>query len=135
MLGELTATAEESNPLVAALEVRRLIPHRGLVVFLTDIEQPEAASQLLKAVQLLAARHQVLVASVQDPAIAEITRQPAQGWLDPYRQLAAQDYLRGRELTRQKLQRAGVAVVTAPVEHLDRHVLDYYRRHRLRISA
>lgn len=135
MLGGLTATAEESNPLIAALEVRRLIPHRGLVVLLTEIEQPEAASQLLKAVQLLAARHQVLVASVQDPSIAEISRQPAQVWLDPYRQFAAQDYLRSRELTRQKLQRAGVAVVTAPVEHLDWHVLDYYRRHRLRISA
>ncbi|HLF97219.1 MAG TPA: DUF58 domain-containing protein [Methylococcaceae bacterium] len=135
LLGGLAATAEESNPLIAALEVRRLIPHRGLVVFLTDIEQPEAASQLFKAVQLLAARHQVLVASVQDPSIVAIGGQPAEGWLDPYRQFAAQDYLRSRELTRQKLQRGGVAVVTAPVEHLDGQVLDYYRRHRLRISA
>lgn len=135
VLGGLRATADESNPLAAALEVRRLIPHRGLVVYLTDIEQPEAAAQLRKAAQLLAGRHQVLVASLQDPAIAEIGRQRGTDWLAPYRQLAALDYLRGRDLTRQQLQRAGVAVVTAPVEQLDRLVLDYYRRHRLRISA
>jgi len=135
LLGGLAATAEESNPLLAALEVRRLLPQRGLVVFLTDIEQPEAASQLLQAVQLLAPRHQVLVASVEDTAVTEISRGPAEAWLDPYRQFAALEYLRGRQLTRQKLLRAGVAVVAGPVGQLDRQVLDYYRRQRVRISA
>lgn len=135
LLSGLAATADESNPLVAALAVRRVIPRRGLVVFLTDLEQPEAASQLLRAVQLLAARHQVLVASVQDPSIEEITRQPSLGWLDPYRQFAALDYLRNRERTRQNLLRAGVAVVTAPADQLDVRVLDYYRCQRARISA
>jgi uncharacterized protein (DUF58 family) len=135
MLVGLAAADEEPNPLSAALEVKRLLKHRGLVVFLTDIEQPEAASQLIRAVQLLATRHQVLVASVQDEAVAGIARQRAIHWLDPYRQFAALEYARGRALTQRKLQRAGVAVLAAAPQHLDREVLDYYRQQRDRIGS
>lgn len=136
LLGGLAAAAaEESNPLGAALEVKRLLKRRGLVVFLTDIEQPEAAAQLTQAVQLLAAKHQVLVASLEDGTVAGIPQQAAAQWLDPYRHFAALEYLRGRELTRHKLQRSGVAVVTAPAQHLDQRVLDYYRQQRVKIGG
>jgi uncharacterized protein (DUF58 family) len=135
LLGGLSAGSEESNPLHAALEVKRLIQRRGLVVFLTDIEQPEASLQLVQAVHLLAAKHQVLVASLEDPAVIAIPKQPAIQWADPYRHFAALEYLRGRELTRNKLQRSGVAVISAAAEHLDRRVLDYYRRQRAGISG
>jgi uncharacterized protein (DUF58 family) len=134
LLGGLSAGGEESNPLNAALEVKRLIQRRGLVVFLTDIEQPEAASQLVQAVHLLAAKHHVLVASLEDPSVAGIPRQAAIQWADPYRHFSALEYLRGRELTRNKLQRAGVAVVSAAAEHLGRQVLEYYRRQRAGIT-
>ncbi|MGR8935595.1 MAG: DUF58 domain-containing protein [Gammaproteobacteria bacterium] len=135
LLGSLSVVGEEANPLSAALELQRLIKHRGLVVFLTDIEQPEAASQLLQAVQLLAAKHRVLVASLEDPALAAAMQAPAVQWLDPYRHFAALEYRCGRELTRKKLQRCGVAVVSAAAEQLARQVLDYYRQQRTGIAG
>lgn len=135
LLSSLTASAEESNALGAALQVRQLIKRRGLVVFLTEIEQPEAAAQLIQAVQLLTAKHQVLIAALEDPAVAETPKQPVGNWQDPYRQFAALEYLRGRELTKHKLQRSGIAVISATAQHLDTRVLEYYQRQRSRISG
>jgi uncharacterized protein (DUF58 family) len=135
LLAHLSASGEEANALKAALEVKRLLKRRGLVIFLTDIEQPEAASQLVQAGQLLAAKHQVLVASLEDTTIAGTLKQAARQWQDPYRQFAALEYQRGRELTGLQLQRFGVAVTRASARHLDRQVLAYYQDKRDKISG
>jgi uncharacterized protein (DUF58 family) len=135
LLARLSASREEANALNAALEVNRLLKRRGLVIFLTDMEQPEAASQLIQAGQLLAAKHQVLVASLEDAAITDSLKQAARQWQDPYRHFAALEYRRGRELTQSQLQRSGVAVTRAAARHLDLQVLAYYRDKRGRIGG
>lgn len=127
LLGRLSATGEASNALNAALAVKQLLKRRGLVIFLTEIEQPETAAQLIQAGQLLATKHQVLVATLADPTIAVTLKQPARQWQDPYRHFAALEYQRGRELTLRQLQHYGVAVTSATAEHLDTQVLAYYQ--------
>lgn len=127
LLGRLSATGEASNALNAALAVKQLLKRRGLVIFLTEIEQPETAAQLIQAGQLLAAKHQVLVATLADLTIAMTLKQPARQWQDPYRHFAALEYQRGRELTLRQLQHYGVAVTSATAAYLDTQVLTYYQ--------
>lgn len=135
LLSGLAVVNENANALNAALEVKQLLKRRGLVIFLTELEQPEAALQLVQAAKLLAAKHQVLIATLDEPAIADDLKQNARYWQDPYRQFAILEYLRGRELTRKRLHDAGVAVTAATAQNLDRQVLTYYRNKRDVIGA
>ena len=135
LLGRLSTTNEEANALNAALEVKQLLKRRGLVIFLTEIEQPEAASQLIQAGQLLTTKHQVLIATLEDPTIATTLKQTARQWQDPYRHFATVEYQRGRELTRKQLQHYGVAIISATAKHLDQQVLAYYQNKRDKISG
>ena len=135
LLGRLSATNEAANALNAALEVKQLLKRRGLVIFLTEIEQPEAALQLIQAGQLLAAKHQVLIATLEDPMITNTLRQVSRQWQDPYRHFATLEYQRGRELTQRQLQRAGVAITSATAKHLNRQVLAYYQNKRDKIGG
>jgi uncharacterized protein (DUF58 family) len=135
LLGGLSAANETANALNAAFEVKQMLKHRGLVVFLTEIEQPEAAAQLIQAGQLLATKHQVLIASLDDPVTANILRQPARHWADPYRHFAALEYQQGRELSLKQMQRNGVAITTATVKYLDQQVLTYYQTKRDKIGS
>ncbi len=132
LLGGLAAIAEESNPIVVALELKKYLKHRSLIVFLSEIEQAEAATQLLQAVHILRKKHHILVASIDDPEITNLTRQQAPHWLAPYQNFAALEYIRGRELTRNKLRQSGVAVISAPADKLDGEVLNYYQHLRER---
>lgn len=132
LLGSLGAISEESNPLTVALELKRYLKHRSLVIFLSEIEQAEAATQLLQTVRLLSKKHHILVASIDNPAIADLSRQQAPHWLAPYQNFAALEYIRGRELTRNKLRQSGIAVISAAAEKLDGEVLSYYQHLRER---
>ncbi|WP_347986107.1 DUF58 domain-containing protein [Methylomonas sp. AM2-LC] len=135
LLGQLSALNETANALNATLEIKQVLKRRGLVVFLTEIEQPEAALQMLQAVKLLSAKHQVLVASLEDTQLYESLKKPARLWQDPYRQFAGLEYLRGRELTRKKLQALGVDITCGTAAELDEQILLYYHHQRDRISA
>ncbi len=127
LLGNLTVHPSESNPLMIALELKRFLKRRSLVIFLTEIEQAEASTQLIQAMQLLRSKHHLLVASINDPAITDLVYQSEQHWLDPYQKLAALEYLRGRELTVNKLRKSGVSIITSSAEKLDGKVLSYYQ--------
>jgi uncharacterized protein (DUF58 family) len=135
LLGQLSAINETANALNAALDVKQLLKRRGLVIFLTELEQPEAALQLIQAGKLLSAKHQVLIATLEDPMIANSLKQFSRHWQDPYRQFATLEYLRGRELTRGQLQDIGVAITSATAQHLTQQVLTYYQNKRDTISA
>ena len=61
----------ESDPVAAAIHVRRLLRHRGLVVWLTDLAEPARNDELMQALKALVPRHQPIVAA---PHAAEIAR-------------------------------------------------------------
>ena len=135
ILSNVQALPNESNLLAAALQARRMLGHRALVVALTDLSTGDDASQFSRAVRLLSARHFVVIASIDDTDIEQMRWMKASHWMDPYRSLAASEYQRQRALTRMKLKQQGASVISAAADKLDSAVLDYYRELRQRIAV
>jgi uncharacterized protein (DUF58 family) len=127
--------AKESNLLAAALQARRLLGHRALVVVLTDLSSGDDAAQFSQAVRLLSAKHLVVIASIDDADIEDMCWARASNWMDPYRSFAAMEYCRQRKLTKMKLKQHGASVISAAPDDLDKKVLDYYRELRQRIAV
>lgn len=125
----------ESNMLAAALQARKMLGHRALVVALTDISTGGDASQFSQAVRLLSTKHLVVIASIDDTEIKTMRWREASHWMDPYRNFAATEYCRQQKLTTMKLKQHGASVITAAPEELDKRVLDYYRELRQRIAV
>lgn len=124
------AVTRESNPLFAVMHLRRLLRHRGLIVFLTEIAEAEAASQLLRAMQLLMPKHIPLVAAVKDETIEGMKRLAGDDWLDPYRRYAAYEYTHAVRRSVLNLEKSGCTVVLAGPDELDREVMLNYDRLR-----
>ncbi len=135
ILENVRSVPTDSNLLAAALQARRLLGHRALVVILTDLSSADDASQFSQAVRLLSAKHMVVVASIDDTDIRQLRWSSASHWMDPYRSFAAIEYGRERRLTRMKLKQQGASVITASPATLDDAVLDYYRVLRQRAAV
>jgi uncharacterized protein (DUF58 family) len=131
-LGRLRSAAGDFNPLMAALAACRMLRQRGLVVFLCEIEQHAAATQLARACRLLTPKHLALVASLVDGDVRDIETQRCETWLDPYRRLAALEYARSRRSAALNLRRLGTEVVMSDPGDLDRKLMQRYRRLRQR---
>ncbi len=98
---------------------------RCLVVLLTDLNAAAIEEGLLPHVQLLTARHQVLLAAVADPRFAEM----AAGRGDPaaiYAAAAAVAAQAERSRIAALLRRHGVEVVDAPPDRLPPALADAY---------
>lgn len=135
ILKNVRSMPTDSNLLAAALQARRLLGHRALVVILTDLSGADDASQFSQAVRLLSAKHMVVIAGIEDTGIRQMRWQEASNWMDPYRSFAAIEYCRERRLTQMRLKQQGASVITAPAGKLDDAVLDYYRVLRQRIAV
>jgi uncharacterized protein (DUF58 family) len=98
---------------------------RCLVVLLTDLNPAAIEEGLLRHIQLLSARHQVLLAAVADPRVAEMAA--ARG--DPaaiYAAAAAIGAQAERSRISALLRRHGVEVVDAPPDRLAPALADAY---------
>ncbi len=135
ILKAVHSVPQESNLLAAALQARRLLGHRALVVILTDMSAGDDASQFSQAVRLLSAKHLTVIASIEDTEVQSLQWSMPTHWLDPYRSFAAQEYSRERELMRMRLKQHGASIITAPPDVLDRKLLDYYRQLRQRVAV
>ena len=135
ILKNVRSIPSDSNMLAAALQARRLLGHRALVVILTDLSSADDASQFSQAVRLLSAKHMVVIASIDDTGIQQMRWSKASHWMDPYRSFAAIEYCRDRRLTKMKLKQQGASVITAAPAKLDGAVLDYYRVLRQRLAV
>jgi uncharacterized protein (DUF58 family) len=124
----------ESNPLYAATRVRSLVRHRSLIVMLTDVDDATAASQLAQAAKLLLPKHLPFIAGLSSAAVESMSLAPARHWLDPYRALAAQEYMTGLERKVRALNALGAPALVARPEQLENAVFAAYenfrRRHR-----
>ena len=88
-LAQLSVQSAESDPLAAAVRIRSMLQHRGLVVLLTDLDDASVADQLVRAVKLLSPPHLVVVAGIHSPGISELAhgeardswRRSCRGWL------------------------------------------------------
>ena len=131
-LETLESDRGESDPIAAALTVRKLLRHRGLVVWLTDLAEPARNLQLMQALQALMPRHQPIVAAPQAAEIARLATKPAADWRDPSIALAAREHAHRARAQIANLSRRGVVVLDEPDDRLDRAVLDAYLQLRRR---
>jgi uncharacterized protein (DUF58 family) len=126
VLEQLSVQAAESDPTAAAVSIRALLKHRGLIVLLTDLDDANVADQLSRAVRLLAPPHLVVVAGVHSGEIAALARAEARAWLDPWIALAAAEHEARAAAQRLLLQRLGAPVVAASAELLEHAVFAEY---------
>jgi uncharacterized protein (DUF58 family) len=125
-LEELSVQPAESDPTAAAVAIRALLAHRGLIVLLTDLDDSNVASQLARAVRLLAPPHLVVVAGAQSGEIRALTAREARAWQDPWIALAAAEHQARVAAQQRLLQRLGAPVVAAAPEHLEDAVFACY---------
>jgi len=123
-LAQLSVQSAESDPLAAAVRIRSMLKHRGLVVLLTDLDAAGVA--LARAVKLLSPPHLVVVTGIRSAEIAELAKREARDWLDPWVSLAAQEYEKRAEAQRALLRRLGAPVIAASEEMLEQKVLAEY---------
>ncbi len=131
-LASMRTEARESNPLAAALRIRRLLSQRSLVVMFTDMDEGEIAGQLRRATSFLMPKHMPVVASLMDEDVLEMRWQGARRWIDPYTMLAALEITKGARRTALHLERSGAHVVLARPAELDGRVLAAYESLRMR---
>jgi uncharacterized protein (DUF58 family) len=117
-LVETDAAALGSTALTAAR-------HRCLLVLLTDLNPAAVAEGLLPRLPLLAARHEVMVAAVADPALAEMAGNRADA-AAVYDAAAAEQAVAARQRVSALLQRRGAHVVDAPPDRLPAALADAY---------
>ncbi len=98
---------------------------RALVVLLTSLEPAAVEEGLLPVLPPLVERHRVVVASVADPAVAEMTRQ-RQDAAQVYDAAAAERSVMLRTRTRAALERLGVTVLDEPPDRLPVALVDHY---------
>jgi uncharacterized protein (DUF58 family) len=127
--------AAESNPLYAATKVRSLVRHRALIVMLTDIDDTTAQSPLAHAVRFLLPKHLPFVAGLSSAEVESMARADARGWLDPFRSLAAQEYVVGLERKVRALHSLGAPALVAKPEQLENAVFAAYADFRRRRRA
>jgi uncharacterized protein (DUF58 family) len=122
----------EPDPLVAAVQVRRMLRHRGLVVWLTDLAEPARNDTLIQALKALVPRHLPIVAAPHAAEIERLAVAPARGWRDPLVAIAAREHRRRAAAQVIALRQQGVVVLDEPDDRLDRAVLDAYLQLRTR---
>ena len=128
----LHADRGEPDPVAAAIQVRRMLRHRGLVVWLTDLAEPGRNTQLMQALKALVPRHMPVVAAPHAAEIAQLAEAAAIGWRDPAVTIAAREHRQRAQLQVAQLRQQGVVVLNEPDDTLDRAVFDAYLQLRRR---
>ncbi|GAA2555402.1 DUF58 domain-containing protein [Streptomyces koyangensis] len=124
-LASLEPRLVETDPRGLTAEILRSTPRRALVVLLTTLDAAPVEEGLLPVLGRLTDRHTLLVASVADPRLAEMTT--ARGTVvKVYQAAAAHKAQAERDRTAGLLRRRGVTVVDAPPAELASALADAY---------
>jgi uncharacterized protein (DUF58 family) len=124
-MAPLEAELVEADWFAVVGAIRARTNQRSLVVLLTALESASVEEGLLPVLAQLTARHQVVVASVADPAVTAMThgRQDAD---HVYAAAAAERTMADRTRLAAVLERLGVDVVDADPEQLPPALADRY---------
>ncbi|MFY1636123.1 DUF58 domain-containing protein [Solwaraspora sp. WMMB335] len=125
-LAPLQPTLVETDFELVAGEVLRRERKRALVVLCTALEPGALGDGLLPVLPRLAARHQVVVAAVRDPALTDLTTTPVREIDDVYAAAAAWRTITERDRVAAALSRHGVLVMDAPAPAFASRLADIY---------
>jgi uncharacterized protein (DUF58 family) len=106
-------------------EILRRTPRRSLVVLITGLEREAVQEGILPVLPQLAARHEVIVAAVADPATTTMAARRGDATAI-YEAAAAERELAERRATAAELRRKNVTVVDAPPGELASALTDTY---------
>lgn len=123
-LAPLEPALVETDPLLLAAEVLRQVSKRSLVVLFSALDTA-ADTGLLPAARMLAARHELVVASAADPALAMLAA-ARDDVTDVYTAAAAELTIARRAAVVDQLGKLGAAVVDAPSDVFASKVTDAY---------
>jgi uncharacterized protein (DUF58 family) len=118
------ALLEASWPTLATA-IADTAPRRALVVLLTALEPAAIEESLLPTLAALTTHHRVVLASVSDPALAEMAAR-RDTTRHAYDAAAAERTLALRQRTEALLGRLGVTVIDASPEDLPPRLADHY---------
>lgn len=100
------------------------------MVLLTDLDDVTTGGELVRAVRLLQMKHLVIVAGVAVPEIEQLAAADASAWSDPYRALAAREWMARSRAQLASLRGAGTPAIAARAAELESAILAYYQRLR-----
>jgi uncharacterized protein (DUF58 family) len=123
-LAPLEPALVETDPQLLAAEVLRQVSKRSLVVLFSALDTA-ADTGLLPAARMLAGRHEVVVASATDPALARLAAARADA-TDVYTAAAVELTVARRTAVIEQLGRLGVHVVDAGTDVFASKVADAY---------
>lgn len=124
VLTTLEPALVETDPQLLAAEVLRQVSKRALVVLFSSLDTA-ADTGLLPAARALAARHELIVASVADPTVAALAALRADA-ADVYTAATAELAVQARRSVIEQLGKLGAHVVDAPADVFASHVTDKY---------
>lgn len=101
---------------------------RALLVLLTELTEPAAMQSLLDALPSVVRRHLVVVASLTDPAVADLLGRQPKNAQESYLRAAAESWVFGREQAAGALRSMGARVVDETPEALPGRLADEYLR-------
>jgi predicted protein tyrosine phosphatase len=114
------------------MQVRRMLRHRGLIVWLTDLAEPARNAQLMQALKALVPRHMPVVAAPHAAQIARLAQARPVEWRDPAIAIAAREHRQRAQQQVAELRQQGVVVLDEPDDALDRAVFEAYLQLRRR---
>jgi uncharacterized protein (DUF58 family) len=123
-LAPLEPALVETDPQLLAAEVLRQVSKRSLVVLFSALDTA-ADTGLLPAARVLAARHEVIVASAADPALARLAAARSDA-TDVYTAAAAELTVARRTAVVEQLTKLGAHVVDAGTDVFASKVADAY---------
>lgn len=124
-MAPVQAALVESDRSAMVAAIRRRVRHRALVVLLTDLNPSAIDESLLPVLPELSARHQVIVAAVADPRIADMAAGRGDA-AEVYDSAAAERTRNDRRTIATRLRLHGVEVLDAPPQELAPALADRY---------
>ena len=131
-LAGMQVQAADGNALLAAVGIRSLLRQRGLVVLLTDLDDPGSIPELSAAARLLLPKHLPFMAGVRSSEAVALARSPVDDESGAWRALAAQEYVGAVERNVRALRALGAAAVLSEPATLERAVMHSYLQFRQR---
>jgi len=99
---------------------------RSLVVFFTDMVDPDISRGLIEHLSALASHHVVLLVCLTDPALLALSQGAPRDSKELYHKAAALEVLAQRQDTKARLQSKGVLVIDVPPEEFSTAVVNHY---------
>ena len=115
-LTTLHATYRHTDYVAVAANLRRMLRHRSLIVFLTVLPEPQERHDLLRAVQMLTPQHLPLVIVLTDPQLKVTAQMLPSDKKELCRTLVARELWHGRATLMKELRHRGAIVVDTTPE-------------------